>query len=122
MTARVPALGAFLTLVWVILFIVLVCKLLFVPLLLLDRRMGFAEALRMSWTMTRGHEWQVFFIGLLGVLMLAAVGIIAFIVSLIFVVLPVVLLVGIVIGVIGTIFISMWLMATYASLYRAVSN
>jgi hypothetical protein len=122
LTGHLPVLGAFVSLVWFIFYIVLICKLAFVPLLLLDRRMKFADALRTSWRMTRGHEWQVFAIGILFVLMFAVIGVIALLISLIFIVLPVALFIGLVIGVIGFIFLFIWLLATYASLYHAVSS
>jgi hypothetical protein len=122
LTGHFPVLGAFLSLVWFIFYIVLVCKLVFVPLLLLDRHLSFTEALKTSWRMTHGREWQVFAIGLLFVLMFAALGIIALLISLVFILVPVALLLGIVVGVVGTIFLSMWLMATYASLYHAVNR
>jgi hypothetical protein len=121
LTGHLPALGAFLSVVWFIFCIILICKLVFVPLLLLDRHIRFTEALRASWKLTRGHEWQVFAIGLLFVLMFVVVGLIAFLISLVFVVLPVFLFIGLVIGVIGFIFLSVWLLATFASLYQAVS-
>lgn len=122
LTGHVPALGVFLSLVWAIFLIVVICKLAFVPLLLVDRRMKALNAVRTSWTMTRGHEWKVFVIGLLGALMFAGIAIISLLISLIFIILPVALLVGLTIGVLGTIFLLMWLCATYASLYHAVST
>jgi hypothetical protein len=122
LTAHLPVLGALLSLVWFIFYIVLVCKLIFTPLLLLDRRIKFIDALGVSWRMTRGHEWQVFAIGLLFVLMFAVVGVITLLISLIFIVLPAALFIGLIIGVIGFIFLFIWLLATYASLYHAVSS
>lgn len=121
LTGHIPALGVLLSLVWAVFCIVIVCKLAFVPLLLLDRRLPAADAVRTSWIMTRGHEWKIFVIGLLAALMFAAVAIISLLISLIFIVLPVALIVGLVVGVIGTIFLSMWLLAACASLYHAVS-
>jgi hypothetical protein len=121
LTGHLPALGVFLSLVWAIFLIVIICKLAFVPLLLVDRRMKALDAVRTSWTMSRGHEWKVFVIGLLAALMFAALAVISLLISLIFIVFPVALLIGLTVGVIGAIFLSMWLIATYASLYHAVS-
>jgi hypothetical protein len=121
LTGHLPVLGTLLSLAWTIFYIVLMCKLAFAPFLLLDRRMKFIDALRSSWTMTRGHEWKVFFIGVLGVLMFVALGLIAFLISLLYILLPFFLIIGLIIAVIGFIFLSMWLLATYASLYQAVS-
>jgi hypothetical protein len=121
LTGHFPVLGTLLSLAWTIFYIILMCKLAFTPFLLLDRRMRFVDALRTSWLMTRGHEWKVFFIGVLGVLMFAAVGLIAFLISLVFILLPFFLIIGLIVAVIGFIFLSIWLIATYASLYQDVN-
>jgi len=122
LTVHVPALGTLLSVAWAVFYFVLICKLAFVPLLLLDRRLKPADALRTSWRMTRGHEWQVFSIGLLSVLMFAAVAVIAGLISLVFIILPPALLVGLTVGVLGGVFLTMWVLSTYASLYHAVST
>jgi uncharacterized membrane protein len=121
LTQHVPALGVFLSVVWAIFLIVIICKLSFVPFLLVDRPLKALEAVKTSWHMTRGHEWKVFVIGLLAALMFAALAVISLLISLIFIVFPVALLVGLTVGAIGAIFLSMWLIAAYASLYHAVS-
>jgi hypothetical protein len=122
LTGHLPALGVFFSLVWAIFLIIIICKLAFVPLLLVDRRLKALDAVRTSWTMTRGHEWKIFFIGLLGALMFTGIAIISLLISLIFIVFPVALIIGLTIGVLGFIFLTMWLIATYASLYHAVST
>lgn len=122
LTAHLPVLGTLLSLAWAVFYIILICKLAFVPFLLVERKMKVLDALRTGWTMTRGHEWQVFAIGLLFVLMFGALGLVAFLIALIFVVLPVMLFVGLLVGVVGAIFFSMWFLAVYASLYHAVSS
>jgi hypothetical protein len=121
LTGHVPALGVFLSVVWAIFLIVIICRLAFVPFLLVDRPLKALEAVKTSWRMTRGHEWKVFVIGLLAALMFATLAVISLLISLIFIIFPVALLVGLTIGAIGAIFLSMWLIATYASLYNAVS-
>jgi hypothetical protein len=120
LTAHLPALGVSLSVVWAVFYIVLVCKLAFVPLLLVDRRMKAIDAVRTSWTMSRGHEWKVFFIGLLGALIFAGIAVISLLISLIFIVFPTALIIGLTVGALGTIFLLMWLIATYVSLYHAV--
>ena len=45
--------------------IIFACRLAFVPYLVVDREMDVMDALRVSWDMTRGPGWQIFFIGLL---------------------------------------------------------
>ena len=122
LTMHVPALGVLLSVVWSVFCILLFCKLAFVPFLLVDRPLGAADALRSSWRMTRGHEWRVFAIGLLAALMFTALAAVALLVSLVFILLPAALYVGLVIGVIGYIFLLMWVLSAYASLYHAVSS
>ena len=122
LTESVPALGVLLSVVWLIFCILLYCKLVFVPFLLVDRRLRAADALRSSWRMTRGREWQVFAVGLLSALMFAAVAVIAALISLVFILLPAALYVGLVIGVLGYIFLTMWVLSAFASLYHSVSS
>lgn len=122
LTVHVPALGVLLSLVWSIFCIVLFCKLAFVPFLMVDRRLKAADALKISWRLTRGHEWRVFAISLLSALMFAGVAAVALLISLVFILLPLTLYIGLVIGVLGYIFLTMWVLSAYASLYHAVSS
>ena len=80
--------------------IIFTCKLIFTPYLIVDRRMGVIEAVKESWRMTNGHAWTVFLIGLLAI-PISIVGLLCFVV--------------------GIIPALMWIRATYASLYHAVS-
>ena len=80
--------------------IIFTCKLTFTPYLIVDRRMGVIEAVKESWRMTNGHAWTVFLIGLLAI-PISIVGLLCFVV--------------------GIIPALMWIRATYASLYHAVS-
>ncbi len=79
--------------------IIFACKLAFTPYLVVDRKMDVIEAIKASWSMTRGHAWKVFFIGLLSI--------------------PIVI-VGLVLFIIGIIPAIMWVSLTFASLYHAV--
>ncbi|RPI43777.1 MAG: hypothetical protein EHM46_03655 [Bacteroidetes bacterium] len=45
--------------------IIFAVRLAFVPYLVVDRQMDVMDALRVSWDMTRGYGWQIFFMGLL---------------------------------------------------------
>ena len=80
--------------------IIIGCKLAFTPYLVVDRKMAVIEAVKESWRMTNGHAWTVFLIGLLAI-PISIAGLICFVV-----------------GIIPAI---MWITATYASLYHAVS-
>jgi hypothetical protein len=79
--------------------IIFACRLAFVPYLVVDRRMDVMEALRVSWDMTRGHGWQIFFMGFLAFWIFIA-GLIC-------------LFVGVFISV-------MWISAAFATMYHAV--
>jgi hypothetical protein len=121
--AHSPVLGALLALAWFVFSIFLVCKLAFVPYLLLDRHLKAIEAIRTAWNMSAGHAWKVFLIGLFSVLMLVAVAIVAALLSLIFFWVPFIgIFIGILVGTIGAIVLAMWLLTTYGSLYYAVSG
>jgi len=80
--------------------IIFACKLSFTPYLVVDRKMAVIEAVKGSWSMTSGHAWKVFLIGLLAVPICIA-GLICF-------------------GV-GIILSIMWIRLAFASLYYAVS-
>jgi len=80
--------------------IIFACKLAFTPYLVVDRKMDVIEAIKASWSMTRGHTWRVFFIGLLAI--------------------PIAIL-GLCLLLIGIIPAIMWISLTFASLYHAVS-
>jgi hypothetical protein len=121
--ANFPVPGALLSLAWAVFLIFLFCRLAFVPYLLLDRKLKAIEAISTSWNMTAGHGWKVFFIGLLAVLMLIAVAILSFIITLIFFWLPFIgIFLGILAGAIGSIVVAMWVLTAYGSLYHAVSS
>ncbi len=80
--------------------IVFACKLVFVPYLVVDRKMRASEAIQESWRMTNGHVMQVLGIGLLGILLVIA---------------------GLICLLVGVIIAEMWIESAAASLYFAVS-
>lgn len=81
--------------------IIFACRLAFVPYLVVDERMDVMDALNVSWNMTRGYGWQIFFMGLIS-FFVVILGLIA-------------LFVGVVISV-------MWIEAAFASMYHAVAS
>lgn len=81
--------------------VIFACKLAFTPYLVVDRKMEVIEAIKGSWSMTNGHAWEVFLIGLLAIPILIA-GLICF-------------------GV-GVIISIMWIRMALASLYYSVST
>jgi uncharacterized membrane protein len=60
--------------------IIFACRLAFVPYLVMDRNMDVMDALRVSWDMTRGYGWQIFFMGILA-FFVAIAGLLALIVG-----------------------------------------
>ena len=81
--------------------IIFACRLVFVPYLVVDREMDVMEALRVSWDMTRGYGWNIFFMGFLAIWIVFG-GLI-------------VLFVGVFISVI-------WINAAFAAMYHAVEK
>jgi len=81
--------------------IIFACRLAFVPYLVVDREMDVMEALRVSWDMTRGYGWQIFFMGLLAI--------------------PVVIL-GLICIIVGVFVSVMWISAAFAAMYHAVET
>jgi uncharacterized membrane protein len=79
--------------------IIFACKLVFVPLLVVDQKLNVIDAIMESWQMTDGHAFDVFLIGLLGIPIVIA-GLICF-------------------GV-GVIISYMWIYMATASLYHAI--
>jgi len=80
--------------------IIFACKLVFVPYLVVDRKMQVIEAIKESWRMTNGHAWTVFGMGLLAIPIAIA---------------------GLICLVVGIIPAIMWIRLAFASLYHAVS-
>lgn len=80
--------------------IIFACKLAFTPYLVVDRKREVIEAVKESWSMTGGHAWKVFFIGLLAI----PIGI-----------------AGLIFFGVGIIVSIMWVSLALASLYHAVS-
>jgi len=81
--------------------IIFACRLAFVPYLVIDKKMEAMEALKTSWEMTRGHGWKIFFIGLLGFLIIIA---------------------GLIVLFFGVIISIMWISTAMAVLYHDVSS
>ena len=79
--------------------IIFACRLAFVPYLVVDRRMDVMEALRVSWDMTRGYGWQIFFIGILAFFIVIA---------------------GLILLLVGVFISVMWICTAFAVMYHAV--
>ena len=79
--------------------IILLCRLAFVSLLVMDKGLYPIAAVEKSWQMTRGHGWKIFGMGLLAIPVFIA-GLICFIV--------------------GAFVAFMWIFAAFTSLYHAI--
>ena len=75
------------------------CKLVFVPFLVVDKKLGPIASMQRSWEMTNGHAWTVFWMGLLAIPICFA---------------------GILCLIVGIIPAMMWIGLAFASLYYAV--
>ena len=80
--------------------IIVLCRLAFVPYLIMDQDLGPVEAVEKSWKMTSGHGWTIFGMGLLAI--------------------PIVII-GFVLLLVGVIFAVMWIFCSFAGLYYAVT-
>jgi len=81
--------------------IIFACRLAFVRYLVVDRNMDPVSAIKESWRMTRSHAWDIFALGLLAI--------------------PITIAGLICLGV-GVIPAIMWIRASFASMYYAVSG
>lgn len=81
--------------------IIVLCRLAFVPYLVMDKDLEPMQAVERSWQMTRGHGWKIFWMAIVSFFLYIA-GIIAFVV-------------GIIISI-------MWVHSAFATLYQSVLN
>ena len=81
--------------------IIFACKLVFVPYLVMDKKMEAVEAVKTSWEMTKGHTLTIFLIGLLAI--------------------PIAIM-GLLMLVVGLIPASMWIEGAFAAIYFSVDS
>jgi uncharacterized membrane protein len=79
--------------------IIIACRLVFVPYIVMDKRLEPLAALEKSWDMTRGYGWTIFGMAMLAILVFIA-GLLCFLV--------------------GAFISGMWISASFASLYHAI--
>jgi uncharacterized membrane protein len=79
--------------------IIFACRLAFVPYLVVDRKMDVMDALRVSWDMTRGYDWHIFFMEFLAFWI--AVG-------------------GLILLIVGIFISIIWISTAFATMYHAV--
>ncbi len=81
--------------------IILACRLAFVPYLVMDKKLDAVAAVEKSWTMTRGHGWRIFAMGLLAIL---------------------IFILGLICLIVGVFFALIWISTAFASLYYAIDS
>ena len=47
--------------------IIIACRLVFVSYIVMDKKLDPIEAVEMSWKLTRGHGWKIFFMGFVSI-------------------------------------------------------
>lgn len=79
--------------------IILACRLVFVPYLVMDKNLDPVAAVEKSWSMTRGHGWKIFGMAMLAIL---------------------IFFLGLLCLIVGVFFALMWISTAFASLYHAI--
>jgi hypothetical protein len=79
--------------------IIIACRLAFVSYIIMDKKLDPIEAVELSWKMTKGHGWKIFFMGF------ASFFIIIF---------------GIALFIVGVFPAIIWVLASFATIYEAV--
>jgi hypothetical protein len=79
--------------------IIIACRLSFVSYIVMDKKLDPIEAVELSWKLTKGHGWQIFFMGL------ASFFIVIF---------------GLILMIVGIFPAIMWICSSFAALYESV--
>ena len=79
--------------------IIIACRLAFVSYIVMDKKLDPIEAVELSWKLTRGHGWQVFFMGFISIF---------------------IILLGLLLMIVGIFPAIMWVNCAFASLYESV--
>jgi hypothetical protein len=81
--------------------IIVLCRLAFVPYLVMDKDLDAMKAVEKSWQMTRGHGWTIFGMAIISFFVFIA---------------------GLIVFFVGAVFSIMWIHAAFASMYQSVQN
>jgi hypothetical protein len=79
--------------------IIIGCRLAFVSYIIMDKKLDPIEAVEMSWRLTKGHGWQIFFMGFVSIF---------------------IFLFGLIMLIIGIFPAIMWICSSFAALYESV--
>jgi len=79
--------------------IIIACRLVFVSYIVMDKKLDPIEAVEMSWRLTRGHGWKIFFMGFLSIF---------------------ICIFGLIMLIVGIFPAIIWISSSFASLYESV--
>jgi hypothetical protein len=79
--------------------IIIGCRLAFVSYIIMDKKLDPIEAVELSWKLTKGHGWQIFFMGFVSIF---------------------IVIFGLIMFIIGIFPAIMWICSSFASLYESV--
>jgi uncharacterized membrane protein len=79
--------------------IVFACRLAFVPMLVMDKKLDPVKAVEESWRLTKGHGWRIFWMAIVSFFIILA---------------------GLIVLVFGVIVSAIWVQAAFTTLYHAV--
>lgn len=79
--------------------IIIACRLVFVSYIVMDKKLDPIEAVELSWRLTRGHTWKIFFMGFVSFF---------------------IILFGLMLLIVGIFPAIMWVSSSFASLYESV--
>ena len=79
--------------------IIIGCRLAFVSYIIMDKKLDPIEAVEMSWRLTRGHGWKIFFMGFVSIF---------------------IVIFGLIMLIVGIFPAIMWISSSFAALYESV--
>lgn len=79
--------------------IIIACRLVFVSYIVMDKKVDPIEAVELSWKLTRGHGWRIFFMGVTSFF---------------------IIIFGLILLIVGIFPALMWISSSFASLYESV--
>jgi hypothetical protein len=79
--------------------IIIACRLIFVSYIVMDKKLDPIEAVELSWKLTRGHSWSIFFMGVTSFFLL---------------------IFGLCLLIVGIFPALMWIASSFATLYQSV--
>jgi hypothetical protein len=79
--------------------IIIACRLAFVSYIVMDKKLDPIEAVELSWKLTRGHGWKIFFMGFLSIF---------------------IIIFGLILLIIGIFPAIIWISGSFAALYESV--